>query len=206
MLALCFEVARHRLFDVAYHDEASDADRDNDHVEDTSLTGTISKVTNDDGHGSCNSIRRNRQKLRLGTGVAHTSQDGGQEQRESVQGHQAPHVDYGVAPALPVLESSGNVAAIVLLSGVGLVVGGETTTDADAVLRGKEASSAGPIEDHPPTESADEHGGDTLLTVLEDVEMMSQCMSYLDDEDPSPAVLATDAIHQRDRSGEQTAE
>lgn len=190
----------------AYHDEASNADRDNDHVEDTSLAGTISKVTNDDGHGSCDSIRRNREKLCVGAGVAHTSQDGGQEQRESVQGHQAPHVDDGVAPALPVLESSGDVATVVLLSSVGLVVGGETTTDADAVFRREEASGAGPVEDHPPAESADEHGGDTLLPVSENVEMKSQRMSYLDDEDPSPAVLATDAIHQRDRSGKQTTE
>jgi hypothetical protein len=35
---------------------------------------------------------------------------------------------------------------------------------------------------------------------------MSQRVSYLNDEDPSPAVFATDAIHQRDRCGEQTTE
>jgi len=158
----------------AYHDEASDSDRNHDHVEDTSLAGTISKVTNDDRASRGNSIRRNRQKLCVGAGVAHASQDSGQEQRESVQGHQASHVDDGVAPALPVFESSSDVAAVVLLSGVGLVVGGETTANTDAVLRGEEASGAGPVEDHPPAESADEHGGDTLQHLLADVWKMSQ--------------------------------
>lgn len=109
----------------------------------------------------------------MGASVTHTSQDGGQEQRESVQGHQASHVDDGVAPALPVLESSSDVATVVLLGRVGLVVGGETTTDADTVLRREEASGSGPIEDHPPAESADEHGGDTLFPVLEDAKMTS---------------------------------
>lgn len=174
VLAWFFGSGRRRsLSGDAYHDEPSDADRDNDHVEDTSLAGTVSKVTNDDGHGSCDSIRRNRQKLCVGASVTHTSQDGGQEQGESVQGHQASHVDDGVAPALPVLESSSDVATVVFLSSVGLVVGGETTTNAEAVFRREEASGAGPIEDHPPAESANEHGGDTLLPVLEDGKMMS---------------------------------
>ena len=197
------------VFEDAYHDKASDSDRNNDHVENTSLASTISEPTNNDGHSRGDSVRRNRQKLRVGTGIAHTSQDGGQEQRERVQGHQASHVDDGVAPALPVLESSSDVATIVLLSGVGLVVGGETTTNADAVLRGKEASGAGPIEDHPPAESADEHGSDTLLPGLEDARSEDDELTgvfYLDDENPSPAILATDAIHQRDRCGEQTTE
>lgn len=195
-----------RLVEDAYHDEAGDSDRDNDHVEDTSLASTVSEPTNNDGHSRGDSVRRNRQKLCLGTGVAHTSQDGWQEQRESVQGHQATHVDDGVAPALPVLEGGSDMAAVVLLSGVGLVVGSETTTNADTVLRGEEASGAGPIEDHPPAESADEHSSDTLLPVSEDVGTMSDRTSYLDDEDPSPAILATNAIHQRDRCGEQTTE
>lgn len=194
------------MFEDAYHDETSNSDGDDDHVEDTSLAGTISEPTNNDGHSRGNSVRRDREKLCVCTGVAHTSQDGGQEERESVQGHQATHVDDGVAPALPVLEGGGDVATVVLFSGVGLVVGSKTTTDTNAVLRGEEASGTRPVEDHPPAECTDEHGSDALLLLSEDAKAKGQCVSYLNDENPGPAVLATNAIHQRDRCGKQTTE
>lgn len=147
---------------MTYHDEASDSNRDDDHVEDASLASAISDVSNNDCHSRCDSVRWNRQELSFCTGVAHASKNGGQEEGESIEWHQTSHVDDGVSPALPVLDGSGDVAAVVLLGRVGLVVRSEAATHADAVLRRQEASSTGPIEDHPPAEAANEHSSETL--------------------------------------------
>jgi hypothetical protein len=190
---------------VAYHDEASDTDRHDDHVEDSSLTGTISNPADNDSHRSRNGVWRNRQKLCLSAGVSHSSKDGGEEQRESVQGHQTSHVDHGEAPTFPVLEGGGDVAAVVLLSSVGLVVGSKAATHTDAVLRRQETSSAGPIKDHPPAEAANEHGSETLYRVLGADQVIVHNGPYLENEDPSPSIHAANAVHQRNRGSKETA-
>lgn len=56
--------------------------------------------------------------MSAGACVAHTSENGRQEQGEGVQRHEATHVDDRKAPALPVLERSIDVATVVLFRSV----------------------------------------------------------------------------------------
>ncbi|GJD04251.1 hypothetical protein ColKHC_13076 [Colletotrichum higginsianum] len=170
-------------------DEADDADDDGGDVAVAAPAGAVRDDADGDGQGGGDGVGGHGEQLGLGAGVAHAAQDGGQEEREGVQGHEAAHVDGHVAVRLPVLEGGVDVALVKVLGGAALLAGDEAALDADAVVRGEEAGVLGPVEDHPPAEDADEDGGQAL-----------------DDEDPSPAGLAADAVHGGDGGGEQAAE
>lgn len=67
-----------------------------------------------------------------------------------------------VAPAFPVLDGGDNVALVVLFAGAGLFIFCETAADSKALVGSEEASSIGPVEDHPPAESSHSHGRESF--------------------------------------------
>ncbi|KAI6771450.1 hypothetical protein HG531_009075 [Fusarium graminearum] len=141
-------------------------------------------------HGySSTRVWRNGKQLRLGAHVAHTKQNGGQEEGESIQWHQAAHVDDHVPIRLPILERSPNVALVKVLGSFPLSVHDEAALNTNAFLRSEEASSVGPIKDHPPTKGTYNNGRKTF-----------------ENENPGPAGSTADAVHLGNGSSEKTTE
>lgn len=172
------------------HGETDAADERDDHVAVTTPLGAVGNETDDNSHGGGNGVGRNGHELGLGAGVAHTEKNGGKEEGEAVQRAKAAHVDDSVAPGLPVLERSVNVAAVdVANGGTGLTVSAETTESAELLISGEEGGGVGEVEGHPPAHETDTDGHETL-----------------DDENPAPSRVATDSVHVGDGSGEKTTE
>ena len=172
------------------HGKTDAADERDNHVTVATPLCAVGNETDDNGHGSGDSVGRDGHELGLGTGVTHTEQNGGQEQREAIQRAKAAHVDDGIAPGLPVLERGVDVAAIdVTDGGAGLAVSAETAESTELLIGGEERGGVGEVEGHPPADDTNSDGHETL-----------------DNEDPSPSLVAANAVHFGDGSGEQTTE
>lgn len=160
------------------HDEANDTHANSGDVAEASPFGPICRETNKDGGQRRTRIRRHREELRPRADVAHAAQDGGEEEGEGIQRHQAAHVDDHVPIRLPILGGSPDISLVKVFSGSTLTVHDETALNADAILGGQETGSIRPVKDHPPAKDANKDGRQTL-----------------EDEDPSPTRFAADAVH-----------
>lgn len=75
------------------HAESDDCQAGYAHAEISSEAAAIREPTGCDSQNSSACVGRHRKKLRMGSSVAHTTEDGGEEEGKCVKGDQAAHVD-----------------------------------------------------------------------------------------------------------------
>lgn len=104
------------------------------------LLGAVGVPAGADGGGAGEDVGRHAQQLRVVGRVAHALDDGGQEEREGVDGREPGHEDEHENIDLPVRQGLPDVLDVEVLGEVA-VVDGEAALDFVVLLVGEEAGS-----------------------------------------------------------------
>lgn len=136
------------------------------------------------------SIRRNSEKLRLGSFVAKFRNDCREEQRESVERHISTHIDDHSKPCLIVLDGQPNIFHLELfMLSRALLVLFQSPDHTSAILLGKKRCQIRKIVYEPDTCNSKQYS----------------CNAF-QNENPSPARAASQSVHVFDGSSEQPTE
>lgn len=108
---------------------------------------------------------------------------GWEEDAEAIESTSCSHVDQAAGVGLPVLQTGNNVLpAKGFMLCARLLICLQTVVDSEAIFWGQECSFVGKVMDHPDGYHPNDDGDEAL-----------------EDEDPSPASFAANAVHLADR-------
>lgn len=185
----CSRISNSSVVSTKEHTETDHADYGDAHVAQATLMGAISEPTNEDSQTGCDGVRWDCQQLGRGcVGVAHSSDNGWQEERERIQRHVAAHIDQHANPHLIILHCGPEIAHLELfMFGGGLLIGLQATDDTDAIDVREECGLVRKVVDCPEGSNAEEYCDDTF-----------------EDKDPCPTGSTAKSIHKIDCCSEKT--
>lgn len=170
------------------HHVADTSDTGTDHGDDTSPLESIRHVTSTNGRDGSENVRWNREELGVGSSVTEFGGQSWRKQGKAVNWHQSTLEKHGRDPDLPVEKSipdelpfEGGAATV--------VVEQKSLLKHLSLVFGQKFGRVGVVVEHP--ERGD--GGE-------------DCHDALQDENPTPTFVVTDAVHEVDETSEQTTE